>query len=52
MKRGIGVVAGLLCVLGIGASVNHFLGTPYNPGFLEHPLITTSTTKRCASIAA
>lgn len=40
MKRGIVGIAGLLCVLGIGASVNHFLSTPYNPGFVEHPLIT------------
>lgn len=33
---------GALAVLGVAASVAHFLVEPYNPGFLDHPVITRS----------
>jgi uncharacterized membrane protein len=34
------IVVGLLALLGIGASIFHYLEDPYNPGFLEFPMIT------------
>jgi uncharacterized membrane protein len=42
-RRGIGwllgVVVGFLALIGVGASVAHYLQEPYNPGFLEYPTI-------------
>jgi len=42
-RRGIGcllgVVVGFLALVGVGASVAHYLQEPYNPGFLEYPTI-------------
>jgi uncharacterized membrane protein len=34
------IVVGLLALLGIGAAIFHYVEEPYNPGFLEYPLIT------------
>jgi hypothetical protein len=34
------IVIGLLSLIGIGASVAHYLQEPYNPGFLKFPVIT------------
>src|SRR5829696_1846341 len=33
------VVVGFLVLIGVGASVAHYLQEPYNPGFLEFPTI-------------
>jgi uncharacterized membrane protein len=42
-RRGIGwllgVVVGVLVIVGVGASVAHYLQEPYNPGFLDFPNI-------------
>ena len=35
----LGVVVGFLVLIGVGASVAHYLQEPYNPGFLEFPTI-------------
>jgi Predicted membrane protein (DUF2306) len=35
----LGVTVGLLVLIGVGASVAHYLQEPYNPGFLEFPTI-------------
>jgi hypothetical protein len=35
----LGVAVGLLALIGVGASVAHYLQEPYNPGFLEYPTI-------------
>jgi uncharacterized membrane protein len=35
----LGVTVGLLMLIGVGASVAHYLQGPYNPGFLEFPTI-------------
>ena len=35
----LGVVVGFLVLIGVGASVAHYLQEPYNPGFLEFPAI-------------
>jgi uncharacterized membrane protein len=35
----LGVVVGFLVLIGVGASVAHYLHEPYNPGFLEFPTI-------------
>jgi hypothetical protein len=42
MHRALAVVVGLLTLVGIGASIGHFLVEPYNAGFLEFPTITAS----------
>jgi uncharacterized membrane protein len=34
------IAVSLLALLGIGASVMHYLGEPYNPGFRQFPWIT------------
>ena len=34
------ILVGFLAVSGVGASVFHYLREPYNPGFLEFPIIT------------
>jgi uncharacterized membrane protein len=33
------VAVGFLALVGVGASVTHYLQEPYNPGFLEYPVI-------------
>ena len=42
-RRGIGwllgVVVGFLVIVGVGASVAHYLQEPYNPGFLDFPTV-------------
>jgi uncharacterized membrane protein len=42
-RRGIGwllgVVVGFLALVGVGASITHYLQEPYNPGFLDFPII-------------
>src|ERR687898_3257992 len=42
-RRGIGwlcgVVVGFLVIVGVGASVAHYLQEPYNPGFLRYPSV-------------
>jgi uncharacterized membrane protein len=42
-RRGIGwllsAVVGFLALIGVGASVAHYLQEPYNPGFLDFPTI-------------
>jgi uncharacterized membrane protein len=42
-RRGIGwlwgVVVGFLVIIGVGASVAHYLQEPYNPGFLDFPTV-------------
>ena len=42
-RRGIGwllgLVVGLLVIVGVGASVAHYLQEPYNPGFLDFPTV-------------
>jgi uncharacterized membrane protein len=35
----LGVVVGFLALIGVGASVAHYLQEPYNPGFLDFPTI-------------
>ena len=35
----LGVAVGFLALIGVGASVAHYLQEPYNPGFLEYPTI-------------
>lgn len=41
MKSTLVAVTAILAVLGVAASVEHFLDTEhYNPGFTEHPVIT------------
>jgi uncharacterized membrane protein YozB (DUF420 family) len=35
----LGVVVGFLALIGVGASVAHYLQEPYNPGFLRFPTI-------------
>jgi uncharacterized membrane protein len=35
----LGVAVGFLALVGVGASVTHYLQEPYNPGFLEYPAI-------------
>jgi uncharacterized membrane protein len=35
----LGVTVGLLVLIGVAASVAHYLQEPYNPGFLEFPTI-------------
>jgi hypothetical protein len=35
----LGVVVGFLALVGVGASVAHYLQEPYNPGFLDFPTI-------------
>jgi uncharacterized membrane protein len=35
----LGVVVGFLVLIGVGASVAHYLQEPYNPGFLAFPTI-------------
>jgi uncharacterized membrane protein len=35
----LGVVVGFLALIGVGASVAHYLQEPYNPGFLQYPTI-------------
>ncbi|MGH3148670.1 MAG: DUF2306 domain-containing protein, partial [Rubrobacter sp.] len=39
MRRTLGVVVGFLALLGVGASVAHYLQEPYNPGFLRFPTV-------------
>jgi uncharacterized membrane protein len=41
MQRVMSIVVGFLAVIGIAASVAHYLQEPYNPGFLELPVVTT-----------
>src|ERR687898_2312309 len=42
-RRGIGwllgVVVGFLAIVGVGASVAHYIQEPYNPGFLDFPTV-------------
>jgi hypothetical protein len=40
MQRTVAVVVGLLALSGIAAAAAHYLGTPYNKGFLDHPTVT------------
>lgn len=40
MRWLLGTLVGLLALIGVGASVVHYLTTPYNPGFLEFPVMT------------
>jgi ABC-type uncharacterized transport system permease subunit len=35
------IVVGFLAVVGIVASIAHYLQKPYNPGFLKLPVVTT-----------
>src|SRR5215213_8502261 len=35
----LGVAVGFLALIGVGASVAHYLQEPYNPGFLDFPTI-------------
>jgi uncharacterized membrane protein len=35
----LGVTVGFLVLVGIAASATHYLQDPYNPGFLEYPII-------------
>src|SRR5918998_6096891 len=35
----LGVVVGFLVIVGVGASVAHYLQEPYNPGFLDFPTV-------------
>jgi Predicted membrane protein (DUF2306) len=35
----LGVAVGFLALIGVGASVAHYLQEPYNPGFQEYPTI-------------
>jgi uncharacterized membrane protein len=35
------IIVGFLAVVGIAAAIAHYLQEPYNPGFLELPIITT-----------
>src|SRR5215216_7076741 len=35
----LGVAVGFLALIGVGASVAHYVQEPYNPGFLEYPII-------------
>jgi hypothetical protein len=39
MRLLLGVVVGFLALVGVGASVAHYLHEPYNPGFLRFPTI-------------
>lgn len=39
MRQLLGVLVGFLVFVGIGASITHYLQEPYNPGFLEFPVI-------------
>lgn len=39
MRWILGVLVGLLALIGVGASITHYLQEPYNPGFLEYPTI-------------
>jgi uncharacterized membrane protein len=41
MQRVMSIVVGFLAVIGIAASVAHYLQEPYNPGFLELPVVNT-----------
>jgi hypothetical protein len=36
----LGTLVGSLVLIGIGASIAHYLVPPYNPGFLRYPGIT------------
>lgn len=40
MHRTVTVVVGLLALSGIAAAGAHYVGTPYNTGFLDYPTIT------------
>lgn len=40
MRWLLAVTVGFLALIGIGASVMHYLQEPYNPGFLKFPLMT------------
>ncbi len=40
MHRTVPVVVGLLALSGIAAAAAHYLGTPYNTGFLDYPTVT------------
>ncbi len=40
MRRLLAVVIGFLAFIGVGASVTHYLQEPYNPGFLNVPVVT------------
>jgi uncharacterized membrane protein len=40
MQRLLAGVVGFLVLVGVSSSVGHYLREPYNPGFLEHPVVT------------
>lgn len=40
LRRLLGMLVGTLALVGIGASIAHYLVPPYNPGFLTYPGIT------------
>ncbi len=40
MHRTVTVVVGLLALSGIAAAAMHYVGTPYNTGFLDYPIVT------------
>lgn len=40
MRWLLSIVVGFLALVGVGASVFHYLVEPYNPGFLHYPVIT------------
>jgi uncharacterized membrane protein len=40
MRWLLGILVGFLALIGIGASVAHYMQEPYNPGFLEFPIMT------------
>ena len=40
MRWLVGTIVGLLALIGIGASIGHYLQEPYNPGFLRYPVMT------------
>lgn len=42
MRWLMGIVVGVLALIGIGASVSHYLVEPYNPGFVEYRTVTAS----------
>ena len=40
MRQTVYIVCGLLAFIGVGASASFYFKDPYNPGFVEHPIIT------------
>lgn len=40
MHRTVTVIVGLLALSGIAAAAMHYVGTPYNAGFLDYPVVT------------